>query len=327
VDRKNGTSQRDRARPGDRAAIATYREFAPPPALRAHVRAFFSFMPGESARPPHRVMREVRFAREESFCSPLFASGQASLSLELGGLCALGKGWTFGAPLRGRAVGAQRKVGAPSPGGCSKMIGVYFEPGATSALLGVPALELTDRLVDLELLWGNRGSRMIEDLAALDEAAQLDRLGAELIQRLSRASPPSPGTDVAALARSVRAEPAAIGVRRLAKTAGVSRQHLTRLFREAIGVSPKRYCRLARFQAGLAYAGAGKDLRWAEVAVELGYADQSHMIAEFRELSSLTPGMLAGTRWFHPFILEAQSRAPNAGRRLEWADRRPRGEA
>ena len=100
-------------------------------------------------------------------------------------------------------------------------------------------------------------------------------------------------------------------VQRLADAAGVSRQHLRRMFQQMIGVSPKRYCRLARFQAGLIYAGAGPGVKWAEVAIELGYADQSHMIAEFRELTSLTPDALATRRWFHPFILEAQSRISN----------------
>jgi AraC-like DNA-binding protein len=82
----------------------------------------------------------------------------------------------------------------------------------------------------------------------------------------------------------------------------VSRQHLTRVFRERVGVGPKLYCRLARFQAGLVYAGGGPAVDWAEAALDLGYADQSHMIAEFREFSSLTPQMLAARRWFHPFI-------------------------
>jgi AraC-like DNA-binding protein len=57
------------------------------------------------------------------------------------------------------------------------------------------------------------------------------------------------------------------------------------------------------------YAGAGAGVPWARVAAELGYADQSHMIAEFRELSGLTPDALATGRWFHPFILEARSRS------------------
>ena len=55
---------------------------------------------------------------------------------------------------------------------------------------------------------------------------------------------------------------------------------------------------------------------WARVAAELGYADQSHMIAEFRELSSLTPERLATERWFHPFILEAKSVVSPSRRRV-----------
>jgi len=307
MDRRYGTSGGERARRGESAVIATYRELAPPPALRAHVRAFFSFTPGESAPPRHDIVREVRFTREESFCSPLFADGHVSLSLELGRTCALGTGWTGGAPLRGSLVGAQRRAGPSSPGGCAEILGAYFEPGAASALVGVPAVELTDRLVDLDLLWGTSTGHMIADLAAMDEAARLDRLEAVLLERLRRAKVAA-GSDVAALARWVRARPASASVRRLAEAAGLSRQHLTRRFREAIGVGPKLYCRLARFQAGLAYAGTGRELRWAEIAAGLGYADQSHMIAEYRELSSLTPGMLAARPWFHPFILEARSR-------------------
>jgi AraC-like DNA-binding protein len=51
---------------------------------------------------------------------------------------------------------------------------------------------------------------------------------------------------------------------------------------------------------------------WARVAGELGYADLSHMIAEFRELSSLTPERLATERWFHPFILKGQDARPTS---------------
>ena len=41
----------------------------------------------------------------------------------------------------------------------------------------------------------------------------------------------------------------------------------------------------------------------------MGYADQSHMIAEFRQFSSLTPQELANRDWFHPFIERAKSGA------------------
>jgi AraC-like DNA-binding protein len=92
----------------------------------------------------------------------------------------------------------------------------------------------------------------------------------------------------------------------MAESAGVSRQALTRAFREDIGVTPKLYCMLARFQSGLAFASCEKAIDWAGLAVDLGYADQSHMISEFRRFSSLTPHELASGKWFHPFIERAK---------------------
>lgn len=54
------------------------------------------------------------------------------------------------------------------------------------------------------------------------------------------------------------------------------------------------------------HESAGEPVNWAQAALELGYADQSHMIAEYRRFSSLTPEMLASRRWFHPFIERAR---------------------
>jgi AraC-like DNA-binding protein len=47
---------------------------------------------------------------------------------------------------------------------------------------------------------------------------------------------------------------------------------------------------------------------WARVALDMGFADQSHMIAECRHFSGLTPQSLADRDWFHPFIERAKSR-------------------
>src|SRR5207253_1868615 len=97
-------------------------------------------------------------------------------------------------------------------------------------------------------------------------------------------------------------------IKRLADAAGLSRQHFTRVFRANVGVSPKTYCELARFQSTLAHVRRGENVQWAQVAAESGYADQSHMIAEFRRFSGMTPETLLDGRWFHPFI-ERQVRA------------------
>jgi AraC-like DNA-binding protein len=299
VNRRNGTSP----------VVVTYRELAPSRPLRDYVRSYYSFTP--AAAPwygPRALIREVHFTAGDSFCSPRFADGHTSVVVELGATCSLQGGWNSGTSVRAHVIGALSSVGGPAGSDRPKMIGVYLGPGATAALLQVPAVEFTDRVVSLDDVWGSRAARLAEDLADLDGPACIDRFEAALLRRLRCAPPRGSSVDAIGLARWARAEPASMSVRQLAEAAGVSRQHLTRVFREVIGVSPKRYCRLERFHAGLAYAGARIGVQWAEVAAELGYADQSHMIAEFRELSGLTPDALATQRWFHPFILEAQSR-------------------
>jgi AraC-like DNA-binding protein len=55
----------------------------------------------------------------------------------------------------------------------------------------------------------------------------------------------------------------------------------------------------------LAHAHAQGKVDWAQTALDLGYADQSHMIAEFRQFRGLAPQALASAHWFHPFIERA----------------------
>ena len=115
----------------------------------------------------------------------------------------------------------------------------------------------------------------------------------------------------AALAQDSR-----VAVESMAQAAGVSRQHLSREFRERIGVPPKLYSRLARFHGALAYVGRPSSVDWARAAAESGYADQSHMIAEFRQFSGLTPDALVSRYWFHPFIERARDRRRPVGAAL-----------
>ena len=63
-----------------------------------------------------------------------------------------------------------------------------------------------------------------------------------------------------------------------------------------------------RFQSSLTYAKRS-GVNWAQAAAALGYADQSHMIAEFRRFSGMTPQTLAAGVQFHPFIWRAREQS------------------
>ncbi|PWU06526.1 MAG: hypothetical protein C5B51_12165 [Terriglobia bacterium] len=290
--------------------VARYREFAPCKALREHVRAFFSFGPWANESPPRRpVTLEVLFFESDSFCSPLFADGHASIVFDFEQACAVGGVW-HQSPVRpnGKVIGPMSTVGPPSGGERAEMAGVYFHAAGASAFTGAPTCALRDGIVDLEDLWGAAGTELATEIQEANGAARIDRLESALYARIAVGRAPRLTLDVPGLAAWVVRQRGRLTVQRMADAAGVSRQHLTQVFRDCVGVTPKLYCRLARFQSGLVYAGCGKNIDWAQVGVELGYADQSHMIAEFREFSSLTPQGLAAQEWFHPFIERARDK-------------------
>lgn len=291
--------------------VAHYREFAPCDALREHVRAFFTFTPPDAVAACRTPRREVVFREGDSFSSPLFADGCVSLVFSFEPVCAGGR-WSHGSNgPAGAVIGAMSGVGGPSPSSARpEMAGVYFRAAHVSSLLHVPAPELTDRVVPFEDVCGRRASGLAAALAEAGHAARLDLLESALLGLLApRAA--SSAIDVPGLASWASRCGGRIHVERMASAAGVSRQHLRRVFHERAGVTPKLYCRLARYQQLLGYAGAAATPDWAQAAVELGFSDQSHMISECRHFTSLTPQQLASGKWFHPFI----ERAKDARRR------------
>ncbi|MFN2387861.1 MAG: helix-turn-helix transcriptional regulator [Thermoanaerobaculia bacterium] len=80
-----------------------------------------------------------------------------------------------------------------------------------------------------------------------------------------------------------------VGVDRLAGLSGLSRRSLERRFDAAVGMPPKRLARIVRFQRVFREARASARAGWVEVALRCGYADQSHLIRDFREFSGEAP--------------------------------------
>jgi len=225
---------------------------------------------------------------------------------ELGRTCTLDGHWQSDARAYGGTVtGPKTTVGRVAAGDLPEMLGILFRPSASAAsLLGVPLPSLTDRTIGIDDAWGGEGNGLANELADLDEAGRIGRIEALLLNRLSTKKVRTSTVDVERLAAWVLQQRGRTTVDGIARAAGVSRQHLTREFRDRFGITPKLYCRLARFQSGLAYAGRRR-VDWAQAAAGMGYSDQSHMIAEFRRFGGLTPPELASQDWFHPFIVRA----------------------
>ena len=79
---------------------------------------------------------------------------------------------------------------------------------------------------------------------------------------------------------------------------GWSRRHVTERFRRQLGVSPKSYARLLRFEhatALLSELATAPDRTLADVAIAAGYYDQSHLTRDFSAMSGMTPGAFVAT--------------------------------
>jgi len=168
-------------------------------------------------------------------------------------------------------------------------VGVNLRPGAAASVLGIPADQLSDRHVGLEDIWGG-AARKLRD--RLREARSPERRFAILEQalaaRLQRPLLPHPA--VAYALRAVDASPSLARVGQVRDETGYSAKRFIELFRHSVGLAPKRYCRIRRFQTVIESLARGEPVEWAGVAADSGYSDQSHLNREFRALAGVTPG-------------------------------------
>ena len=189
---------------------------------------------------------------------------------------------------RGIVHGPQRSYyqsGAKPPG---VVAGVAFRPGVAGAILGVPIADLTDHHIPIDALWGARANVLREQLLAAGSPTQVFRiLEEELTARLSRPLLIHPAIAQALAAHSSGwAHPRVADIQR---DAGYSPKHFIALFHAAVGLTPKHYYRVKRFNAVLRRIAANTGESLADLAASTGYSDQSHLTREFREFAGVTP--------------------------------------
>jgi AraC-like DNA-binding protein len=158
------------------------------------------------------------------------------------------------------------------------MIGIRFASGFGPSVLGVPANELTNQRVELEAIWPAGDVRRMEDrLASSGEPeAVLEAIAMEARRDDHR------GPAIAEMARQLRA---GIPIWRVADALGFSERQIRRRSFEAFGYAPKTLARILRLNGAIALARSG--LRFVDVAVDSGYADQAHLAREVREFAGV----------------------------------------
>lgn len=166
------------------------------------------------------------------------------------------------------------------------LIGVVFQPGGFSAFASDAVDLFSNRSIALKDIWGSDAQRLRERLRATSTPhSRLPMLEAFLGARLCGARAKNPMVEFA-LQRLGR-NPGITTVREVACETGWSERRFSQVFREEVGLSPKVWCRIQRFQQAVRRLHAGGDLPWAELALDCGFYDQSHFANEFRAFSGI----------------------------------------
>lgn len=167
-------------------------------------------------------------------------------------------------------------------------IGAVFRPGALSALFNTPAHAFKNDVVSLQTLVGSQISALRQQLVETASAeAQCKLLETFLSRRLDTSFQPNP-----AVIYSVEQLNNKNGTPRIAEIRdkiGYSRRHFSGLFKQLVGITPKQYAKICRFQYTLTLMHH-RDIRdWADVALAGGYYDQPHFNRDFKRLSGISP--------------------------------------
>jgi len=184
--------------------------------------------------------------------------------------------------------------------------GVRFLPGGTLPFFRVPAFALSNRDVPLECLWDRAAVERLRDqlLAAPSAHGVLDVLEASFLAIWNQRAI-HPATNFAL--QTFGADPSLTRIDAVADAAGLSPKRFIERFKAEVGLTPKRYCRLLRFQAAVRRAHR-REVDWTRLAHDCGYFDQAHFNHEFREFSGLTPSAyVAGATAFQNHVNFVQS--------------------
>jgi len=169
------------------------------------------------------------------------------------------------------------------------VMGAHFRPGGAFPLFRLPGGELHNLHAGLDCIWKPFRARELREriLAAPTADGKIRVLELALLETLRESFGRHPAVALA-LAEFNRAPGAQI-IREVTEKTGLSARRFIDLFEKEVGLTPKLYCRVQRFQTVLRLIQKTRDIDWTEVALSCGYYDQSHFNHDFRAFSGINP--------------------------------------
>jgi AraC-like DNA-binding protein len=275
ADRTRSTAHSDPADSGPaggtRQVLGGYREYAPPPLLAGCVESLWTHQtPRRSVveAAAHRVLPDL------------------GISLAFQGF-RRDNGEPFEwAPI---IVGPKRhaQIFDLVPG--RELAAIRIKPEWCGPLLGIDPMALEDRIDNLIDVLPRLGTRVGDELSRTRSAAAALHTLVAALRRAHDACRARPSALTSAALDIVRGTSGAVSCERVATTLGCSGRHVRRHVHDATGIAPKTYARSLRFVAAMLIADDATRPAWADIALQAGYFDQSHLIRDAVALTGVSP--------------------------------------
>lgn len=167
------------------------------------------------------------------------------------------------------------------------VIGVRFKPYGLAAFTNIPAYEITGAELTTRQIWGVEGAHLEEQVNLANSLAAVDIIQDFLLPRLQHTF--AAHFDIAGLVQHMNTNSEA-EISYFAGLANLGERQFARRFRNVVGISPKEYLKINRFNQVLKLLETGKTGNFSAIAMQCGYYDQAHFIKDFREYTGTTPG-------------------------------------
>jgi AraC-like DNA-binding protein len=180
------------------------------------------------------------------------------------------------------------------------VIKVIFYPGALFHLVQLPLTEITDLNVDAEAVFGQPMRLLNERLSSAEHPGTMVALVEDFLLGSIRRSKIVTGA-IDRVAKHLLYRPDSFSLDQLADQSCLSIRQFQRKFSQQVGVSPKWFSRISRFDKAFRLKAGHPGLDWLQVAVQTGYQDYQHLAKEFKEFAGVLPNVL----------IREESRAPD----------------
>lgn len=168
------------------------------------------------------------------------------------------------------------------------MMVIAFKKGCSAPFFPFPMNEIADSVVDADLVWGSDFGLLREKLLDIkDIDLRFTMVEEFLIRKFQSKMNIDPCVTFAVGEMAHR--PDQISIARMNHKIGYSQKHFTEIFRRTVGVTPKSYLKIMRFQKAVKTIDAADLIDWTQIAQECGFYDQAHFINDFKHFSGFTP--------------------------------------